>query len=258
MFDKAELLSTNESTACVELIEKNHPVSAYCLSYSGINPALVSEMLNYILNKTDIKIKTVVMEAYPYKILVPFEIQDTRVFTDSPAALKSSILASFTHNRNVKIADIFELVVTSDNESLITYPINNSIIERFYYKGGYIRKFLPGLKTFSNRDVLPSVNLFSKLQSDSYIEIAALCKIKGINLIFVEPFLPSHTQGCATYKYAKDVLLKTVSPTKCTFVESKAVSLDSNDPELFSDDLHLSSKGRELWTRDIARLIVSR
>jgi hypothetical protein len=240
--------------------EEETLTSAYCLSYNGLRPDLAVELLDWLANTGDIRIGTVVMETYPYMVWGSFKLEDTRAFNDSPAEVKKRILKLLSSNASYGFASFYDLLVTEGNESMITYPITSSLIEYRSYKGGLAKGYLPGLESFrTETEPVPfdSTIASAGLRTDAFLRAIDICRKKGIRLVFLEPMLPGYVQNGKTYRFCKERIIEVLQAAGSSVLESSRVSMSSADPSLFYDAMHLSAKGREIWTREIVRILPS-
>lgn len=241
----------------IKRIEQAYNINAYNLSYNSLSPAVAAEILDFIVNHTDIELHTVVVEAYPYKLVVPFLLEDTRIFTDAPAALKNNILKSLVQQeKTLPFSALYELIVTAENESLLLFPVNRRIIDSFFYKGAYINKNVPGQKSFRKMENLPHQRpTYYQIQKDAFLRMIDFCAKKKINLIFVEPFLPKITRDGKTYQHAQKMVSAILIAKNANYFASDKMPLPSDDPSYFTDNIHLSTKGREIYTDEIMKLL---
>lgn len=239
----------------IKLIENEYHMHAYSVAYNGMTPLMSYNILKYILENTDILIKTVVIEAYPYKLFAsPHSIEDVRLFNSSPAKLKLDIIKEM-YDSDHDLARIYKLIVLADNESVLSAPITYKVIEKLSYNGGYSNKNVPGLTNFkSNKELYETANI-NQIQYTAYVKLIDICKKHIVRIVFIEPFVPNYIQNGTNYNIAKTLIRNSISDSGNMLLENTATTLNNKDPSLFGDDIHLSSKGRDLWSREIIRII---
>lgn len=239
----------------IMLIEGEYHVNAYAVAYNGMSPLMASKILKYTLDNTDIHLKTVVIEAYPYNLFaLPNSIGDVRLINSSPSKLKLDIIREM-YNFDHDLARIYKLIVLADNETILTAPITYNLIEKLSYNGGYLNKIIPGVSKFKRNNELHDTANVSQLQYTAYVDFIDICKKHNVRIIFIEPFMPYYIQNGTNYNIAKKIIKNIITDSGNIFYENSFTSLNNNDPSLFADDIHLSTKGRELWSREIMRII---
>lgn len=237
------------------MIEREYHTTAYALAYNGMSPIMMHKFLQYAVESGGVRPQTVVVETYPYKLYAePGSIQDPRLFNTSPSRLKVEILEDI-YASDHDPSRIYNLLVCADNESIISAPVTYKFIEKLSYNGGYINKNVPGLTKFVTENELYETSNVYQQQYAAFADIIELCKQHGIRVIFVEPFVPRYVENGTNYNSAKALLRNLIAASGNIFLENNAVSLDNNDVSLFADFIHLSSKGRELWTNEVMRKI---
>jgi hypothetical protein len=245
----------------IKLIENKYHVNAFAVAYNGMSPLMAYKILKYTLENTNTRLKTVIIEAYPYKLFAPpNSIEDVRLFNSSPPRLKMDILNEMYHYDH-DLARIYNLVVLADNENILAAPITYKLIEKLSYNGGYANnhKSVPGISKFKgNKELYIAQNINKHIYNQqliAYINIIELCKVNNIRIIFVEPFLPNYIQNGTNYNSAKNLVKNLVTESGSLLYENSLTTLNNGDPSIFADDIHLSSKGRELWSLEIMRII---
>lgn len=237
----------------MELIDKEYKLNAYAVTYNSLSPAMAYKILNYTLNNSNVQIKNVIVEAYPYKLhYSPTAIEDVRLFNSAPLKLKLDILSDI-YRLDHNFAKMYDLIVFADNEYLFSSLFTYKIIEKLSYNGGYRFKKVQGLSKFNRDSELKVAVKIDQRQCQYYSDIIKLCNQHKIKIIFIEPFVPGYVQRGENYTRSKDLIAKLISTAGNVFYENSSVQLDNNDPSFFGDDIHLSSKGREIWTREVMK-----
>jgi len=239
----------------MKLINERYGIDAYAATYNSLSPAMAYKILRFAFEDAGVQVGTVVMEAYPYKLLYsPTAIEDVRLFNAAPVKIKEEIVRDIYRSEH-DLRKIYDLVVLADNDYLINAPVTYKIIEKLSYNGGYMYKNVAGLGRFTrSREILESGSV-NQTQYRSYRDLAELCRRHGAKLLFVEPFVPSYVQLGRNYAVSKDGVRRAIAETGQPLYDNSMVKLDNNDPSLFGDEIHLSTKGRELWSREIMTLI---
>jgi hypothetical protein len=163
------------------------------------------------------------------------------------------------------------MFVTSNNEILWTWPLNQKLTDSRYLRGGNTA-FNPG-NTDSIIRSLPPVIMenynFRQEQKEALLKIKELCINNRIELVLIET--PKYIEIALDSNYLKimqeyvelakaENITFSLSETTAQFMQQldsnfnyleQAVSFNSSDPESFQDRIHLSSKGRKIYTEKI-------
>lgn len=239
----------------MELIDKKYNFNAYAVTYNSLSPAMAYKILDFMLTNSKLQLSTVIVEAYPYKLYYsPTAIEDVRLFNSSPLKLKLDILNDIYHSGHA-MAKIYDLVVFADNDYLFSSLFTYKVIEKLSYNGGYRFKKVNGLSKFNRTKELKTSTEINQRQYQSYTDLINLCKQHNIKIVFIEPFVPDYIQRGNSYTQSKNMIKSLISGTGNIIYDNSKVALNNNDPSLFGDDIHLSTKGRELWTEEIMKVI---
>jgi len=239
----------------MKLINEQYKLDAYAATYNSLSPAMAYKILKYALEDGKVRVGTVVMEAYPYKLLYsPTAIEDVRLFNSAPVKIKQEIVKDM-YEGDHDLLRIYDLVFLADNDYLLSWPLTYKVIEKLSHNGGYLYKNVPGLARFNRNIELPVAGNVNQVQYQCYRELADLCKRHKVKIIFIEPFVPKYVQHGRNYSLSKEAVKHALSGTGSVLYDNDMMNLDNDDPSLFGDDIHLSTKGRELWSREIMRVI---
>lgn len=239
----------------IKMIEDEYYTSAFACSYNGMDTVFAGKVLKYLLGHSKVRIGTLVMEAYPYKLFSPpSSLEDIRLFNASSAELKIEFLRDM-YNSEHNLKKLYTLLVLSGNEDIVGAPFTYKILEKMSYRGTYVGKVMPGeYKLVPGKERAEVPHTFQG-QYDSYLDLIELCRENNIKLIFIEPFVPYYFQNGEKYTAGKEVLTRLLAEKGAVFISNKMIQMDNKDPSLFSGGIHLSGKGRDLWSREIMKRI---
>ncbi|QWV95952.1 hypothetical protein KP005_11205 [Geomonas nitrogeniifigens] len=239
----------------MKLIDERYRLNAYAATYNSLSPAMAYKILKYAFEEGGVRVGTVVMEAYPYKLLYsPTAIEDVRLFNAAPVQVKEEILDEIYRCEH-DLKKMYDLVVLADNDYLINAPVTYKLIDKLSYNGGYLYKNVAGLSRFPRSSELLETGRVNRAQRQAYHDLVQLCRRHGARIVFIEPFVPAYVQQGRTYTAAKHEVRRAIEATGNTLYDNSLVRLNNNDPSLFGDDIHLSTKGRELWSREVMNLL---
>ena len=236
----------------MRLLEKGTGITAsFQLGYDGTDLTMISQMLDYLVARPGHCPRYLVVEAYSTMLARKPDLQDARYFYDAPPSLKREIIRSYLADRSYRSAflDIFDLVVNRGNDEIVTHPFYSPIVERGSYKGGRTDLFFPGLspEEFRKLEVKPQANVPDPAQLSALYRILAVTRSHGIAVIFIDPPMPQPVSSGRDIQLLKKDFGEILSAQHIPYIDGDQ-GFPINDPSMFSDSNHLSSKGREAFT----------
>lgn len=182
-------------------------------------------------------------------------LQDPRYFADAPPALKMKILRTFSSDKGywANILDDFDLIVNRGNEEIITYPIYSQALKTGSYKGGRTDFYFAGLSPAKFATLQPSLNgdLPDPNQLAALDRIIETARRHQIPVIFIDTPLPQPVSSNPVIQSLKQDFKEILTARHVPYIDGN-LGFPIGDPELFSDNNHLSSKGREEFTTRIS------
>jgi len=226
------------------------------LSYSGLDAAMIRELLIYLLDERRLKIGRVVIEAYSIGAVSRSALRDYRLFNDAPPGLKRRILAVLDREGMLDWRRLFELLVLGGNEQLLTAPILNPlVIDPGSFRGSYRGKIASGLsrETFRGleREIPPEVKAdLDPKQRAAWEDILSVVRQRHLNAVFVEVPMPATVTSTPAVAGARRQLSALLASHGFRYVDlSDEGRFDAREPALFTDWKHLSSEGRALYSK---------
>lgn len=244
---------------------ENDGKSSYVLAYNGNQPALEYYELQNLINN-GVSINNLYIDMYAYSAWKDPSVDDEKIFLEMD--LKSKIvLYRLLSDNKIQPQKIWQMFVSSNNELLLFWPINSYVINSQFRDGGTLTHTQGADKTTLVNSSIPEIEgKMNSIQKQYLINIIELAKKNKINLLFIETpkyyTIANNTNYLECMKqYAK--LLDTfevsylLSETTAEYVDDftldngKSYSFDSMTNEYYMDSIHLSSKGREIFTKTI-------
>jgi hypothetical protein len=240
----------------MRILEKDTGVSSsFQISYDGTDLSLISQMLDYLVARQDHCPRYLVVEAYSADFARKPDLQDPRYFSDAPPSLKMTILRSYFSERGYwpAILDVFDLVVNRGNEEIISYLLYEPIVENGSYKGGRTDFFFPGLslEEFRKLTLKLSTDVPDPAQLAALYHILDVTRSYNIPVIFIDPPMPHPVSSRADFQALKKDFREILGARHIPYIDGDQI-FPTDDPALFSDSNHLSSRGREEFTMRIA------
>jgi lysophospholipase L1-like esterase len=229
------------------------------LSYNGLDAVFMRELLTHLLDERHLQIGRVVIEAYCINAVSGSELRDYRLFNDSPPRLKMRLLTLLRSLGALSWNSAYELLALGGNETLLTAPVLNPlVIDPSSRHGAYRGKNAPGLSAeefavlerFVPAEVEPAIH---PLQRAAWEDIFALVREHGLAVDFVEVPMPAPITMTPAVAGARRELSALLASHGFHYVDLSEQGLfDAADPALFTDWNHLSTDGRDAYSRAFA------
>jgi len=266
--NKIDILITGSSHARQSYdlykIEKQCHCHAAIFSYPGLDPFSQYEALRYLINQKKITPRLVILEASPFAIFYSPHLSDQRFFHHAPAIFKWQYLQALKQfDPSFSIQKLFQLLVWGKSETFIFEIITNKIVYPDFYHGQYTNRNILGLENFDSLEVSDfTKKLEGKPNNDQinfYQKTASLLKENQISFLFIQTPLPGPIENHPLVKRARSILKNTLNDSAAELIGpwyEKTFLL--NDSALYSDSNHVSTKGRELFTDDIIKILIEK
>lgn len=241
-------------------VEKTLGEESFILAYNGNQPVYEYMELEYLL-ENGVKIENVYLDMYAYSAAATPKISDARLLAHTDTKFKRDVWKMLCSCGETKLSVFWELFVTANNETFLTFPISNKLTDRLYHKGGNVQKNTGSTsEKLFEKGVPKARGKMNDFQKESLWKIISLCKKNEIALYFIE------TPKWVLVSEDKDyqdlmrefVLLceENTSPfclsqktADCLGISgANVIAFDSENPTYFIDTVHMSSTGRELYS----------
>lgn len=232
--------------------------SAYNVAYNGNSLPFINFIVDFIVTH-ELKVKKLIIEIYPYRLHTAPTLVDTRLFRDIDYKDKIKLLK--LSKPFMSTWDYYDLIMLNGNESIFSYPITGQLTNSFSYRGGYCAKQVPEatLEEFNNfNSPYPDSTSFTEINSwhEKAIEnIIKTAKNHDINVVFLEPAVPEKIFNSSLYQRIHKVVKNKIITMGYSFYDKEDYLFDCKNPAYFHDPVHLSSKGRDEYTRQIIKII---
>ncbi|MCI8994612.1 MAG: hypothetical protein HFI30_02850 [Lachnospiraceae bacterium] len=237
----------------IRVLEEELGDSVYILSYNGNQPLFMAMELSYLLDQ-GVEISHLYVDLYGYTAASSPWISDTKILLDTDLDFKWATWDQMKEYNHTSLLDFYELFVTANNEQLLTWPVHSRLLASQFYKGGTL--VYSGGTTREALDYsLGEREGVHPAQEAGYKEIIRLAREQDISLTFIETPKYASMEGDETYTKLVSQCLKAVEGAPV--VLAREVEFDNTDPCSFQDLIHLSSQGREEYTRELCRAILS-
>lgn len=221
------------------------------VSYSFLNYPLILPILELLANENKLPTKKLIIDHYSLIYFKEREFVDTRLFFESPLPLKIDILSYMFENfKKLNFKDYFRFIVSSENEMLLNFPINNPIVDSRNYNGSYQKKHVPSMssKRYQNLKISTkhfNFNKYSQIEEDYLLAIHQFIGKQKIEYQLVETPLPIGIYKTPRLQAFLNSQKNKYSQLGIPFIDTNDYFEEMNlDFKSFMDDNHLSSHGR--------------
>jgi hypothetical protein len=237
------------------LLEEKTGKKVFLIGYNGMDPVSMVPVLKSIFAGRD-KPKLVIVEAYGAVFGRAHAVQDSRLFFEADPRLKRELLAEFSRPPRTldKYLDAFALLANRNNEGIVAYPINRLLLPNLSYHGAYADKFVPGLnpEQFGKlRMPLEGEIGADPEQRAALRELVRVARAAQVPIVFAESPLPAPVAGLPVMRGLKTSLKAALAEEGVEYFDGEE-GFPIDDPTLFADSNHLSTKGRAVFTERVA------
>lgn len=241
---------------------------AYVLAYNGNQPYMIYKILDYLLMKK-VEIENLYCDMYLYAIMQEPDIKDERIFLDTDMSLQFDILNEVRDYGKGGFNTYYDGLVSSNNEMLVTWPISYKLINSRYDRGASVPSNKKGkaAEELEEEKLELSTKVFNERQVYYIREIVKLARQNDINLLFIETPKYKAVTEKTNYPELMDDYAQLLKDSKIIMDErtykklnkkdSTIVTYNYNDdnPDFFSDVLHLSGEGRGVFSKDLHKIL---
>lgn len=245
---------------------------AFLLSYNGNQPFLIYYEIKELLDN-GVNIGTLYVDMYAYSLTSNTSLSDVRLLQENNLDFTYTVYKTMNKNKNANLLDLYEMVVKSNNEMFLSWPISYPLINSRYVRGSNNTK-----NAGATEEALKQLPLNfgestpKEVQLESLDKLIALCKENNVNIVFLETPKYSYLYEGESYrkimieyvdfldKYNVKQVISQETSSHCGILENKnhiIYSFDSNNPAFFTDLIHMSSDGRETFSVVLKQLFSS-
>ncbi|MES2778089.1 MAG: hypothetical protein V4722_28195 [Bacteroidota bacterium] len=231
---------------------------SYIIAYNGNSFFYIDFIISSIL-KNSHNVKKIIVEAYPYRAFQKTTLADPRLFNDLNFRDKIEFIKR--SGSILTLWDKYDLVMLEGNESISTYPLLNGFNNSLSYKGGYVGKYVSAVdekKFWSFKPPISDTVTFTGLeekQLDALMHIISQLEAHHIELVFLEPPVPAQIRLSRIFMLARDSLKQFILQENKPYWDVDDYKFDNRNSLFFHDPVHLSSEGRDDYTKKIIRFV---
>ena len=236
-------------------LERETGKSAFVVAYDGLDFVSMLPLVRAIVRDSSKRPDVLVVEANRATLSRRPEVEEPRLFFDAPPSVKRELVASYlqTHHTRDGYLDMWTLMANRGSELILSYPFVSRAIDSFSYNGSYINKMMNGMPaqeltqmrvpmTGSN----PDIDQLQALRS-----IFVLVKSAGVKMVLADPPMPASVEAQPGMLPLQSEF-QALADTGSVRYYQGADGFPVDDASMFHDSNHLSTAGRELYTKQFA------
>ena len=246
----------------IATLERLTGTKDFAVAYDGLDPAGMVPLVRALLPVWDRTRPTgprlLVLEAYSANLARIPELEEPRLFFDAPPRTKLEIARNYLKSHPHRAGAWLDLLVLATNrgtETILTYPMLDSLTNRFSYNGGYRGKTVAGFPgQFSQLAIQMPRRVADPVQVAAMAELVSLAKQHGVAVMLVEPPMPAPVEAQPGIQAMQRQFRKLAAELAVVYVQG-ADGFSTNDAAMFADSNHLSTAGREAYTARFAGVV---
>ncbi len=182
------------------------------------------------------------------------DLSDSRIIWDLSRSGKRRLWNKLQESENTDLSTMYEYFVTSGMDDLITYPITNRIYKARYYKGAKTGDVpSSGEEYLESEQFDLSHKMMQASQEKALRELIQQCKDNDQEIIFLESPHYYRLFEDPVYQEYREVFCRILLEYEIPFILSDMVEFDQHNPDYFEDMGHMSSIGREEYTKNLIK-----
>ena len=234
----------------------------FAVAYDGLDLAGMVPLVQVLLPEWQRSAprgpRILVLEAYSADLARTPELQEPRLFFDSPPRTKLEIARSYLRQHPHRASTWMDLWVLAANrgmETIVTYPFLHALMNGLSYNGGYEGKTVAGFpEGFSRMRVPVTGETANKDQTEALSAMIAIARQHGVTVLLVEPPMPASVEAEPAIRALQTEFRQLAAEQAVPFIQG-ADNFPTDDPSMFADTNHLSTAGREVYTRRFAAVL---
>jgi hypothetical protein len=235
------------------LLESLTGGSAFIVAYNGLDPVGMVPVVRAVLASPKIHPKLLVIEANYVRLSHLPDVEDPRLFFDSPPAVKAELINTYLrthHYDHDSYVDVFSLLANRGNDAIATWPLLHRIMSNLSYHGGYLGKNMPGLDrgAFGNLSIPFEADRPNPEQIAAVHTIISIARMNHVPVALVDTPTPAPVEA-QSWVGAMQQQWRGLAADESVPYAHGIDGFANTDPALFSDSNHLSTAGRTLYTR---------
>jgi hypothetical protein len=236
----------------------------FAVAYDGLDLAGMVPLVQALLPGWERRAphgpRLLILEAYSANLARQPELQEPRLFFDAPPRTKLEIARNYLREHPHQASawlDLWVLVANRGTETIVTYPFLHALMNGLSYHGGYAGKTVVGFPAgFSSMMVPVTGEVPNKDQTTALAAMVAMAKQHDVMILLAEPPMPASVEAEPAIRKLQAEFRRFAAAQGVPFIQG-AENFPTDDPSLFADSNHLSTAGREIYTRHFAAVLDS-
>lgn len=242
-------------------LEESMPDANYILAYNGNQPVLEYYQLKNLLDH-NVKIDHLWIDMYVYSAWDNPKISDEKILMELDLKGKWTMWKLIEDEAQTDPSYFFRIFVSSNNELLLTWPVNAKLINSQFYRGGGLTKTFGSTRDILSQTLVPVIDTdMNETQKYYLLQLFQLAKEHQISITLVET--PKYEIIASDHNYlaAMDVYTQLAKQENIPCIVSaqtaeylrnsfcQTYAFNHGEPGYFTDALHLSYEGRNQFTK---------
>lgn len=218
----------------------------YILAYNGNQPIMMKSELKKLVDE-GVSINHIYVDMYSQIITQMPKLSDEKILLELDIPEKIEIYETL-YGKNVS-KELWDMFVTANNSSLVTWPITAPMVNARFDRGGtLVDSASPGeevLRNAYNMDLSLEMN---DTQRRAIIDIVEIAKSNGIDITFLEipQYVPVNEANI--YDEIRQEYCDLLKDLEVEYILADVIGFDCSDAGCYQDLIHLSSTGRTKYT----------
>lgn len=234
----------------------------YILAYNGNQPALEYYQLKNLLGH-NVKINHLFIDMYVYSAWETPEISDEKLFMEIGLKEKWDLWNLISNEPQTSFESLFRMFVSSNNELLLTWPVNAMLINSQFYRGGTLTRTSGADAEVLAHTTAPEISENMNETQEYYLgQLIELARENNISVTLLETPKYNTVASDSSYLQAMEKYVAFANQENVSVILSENTSgylkntaysavsyhFDHKNAAYFMDSIHLSYEGRVAFT----------
>lgn len=225
----------------------------YDVAYAGNQP--VATALEYPqLRDGGNRIGLLVLDLNPMVLYQDVKISDSRVIWDLSWQSKLKLWKLMEQSGETDAGTFYEFFVTSGMDDLVTFPVTNAFYGTRYYKGAKTDDAAGSTAAVLDNEKFDlSQEKVNAAQTDAVRLLIRQCRSDGQKVVFLETPHYTRLENDSFYEAFLKKYTEVLDEEDVPYILAGDVRFDNSAPEYYEDLTHMSTAGREEYTKELIK-----
>lgn len=248
--------STFRSNLDIDQLDEAYDNKDYIIAYGGNQIAACDIQYDEIKSRSNNKYGCIIFELDPLMLTEEVKLSDSRVIWDLSFEGKKKLWTLMKEAGNTDFSVMFEYFVTSGMDDLVTYPITEPFYATRYNKGAKTGEVSSsGLEYLENEEFDISESTLEESQEKALRDLIEKAQKDNQNILFIEsPHYYRLSDDPVNVEY-RDYFINILKEYNANYIMASDVDFDDHNPEYFEDMGHMSTLGKQEYTKALLEII---